>query len=92
MFHQASLKLGLDRAVLAHARNEQVPYRVHYIMCIWLGGKGRSRVEGSDEGYERVGEWEWVLEGREGFERLNGSEGKGNGLREGREGSGRRRG
>ena len=23
MFHQASLKLGLDRAVLAHARNEQ---------------------------------------------------------------------
>ena len=24
MFHQASLKLGLDRAVLAHARNEQV--------------------------------------------------------------------
>ena len=22
MFHQASMKLGLDRAVLAHARNE----------------------------------------------------------------------
>ena len=27
MFHQASLKLGLDRAVLAHARNEQVTAR-----------------------------------------------------------------
>jgi len=33
MFHQASMKLGLDRAVLAHARNEEA-------------GDGESRVVG----------------------------------------------
>ena len=34
MFHQASLKLGLDRAVLAHARNEQVQTASYTLLSI----------------------------------------------------------
>lgn len=40
MFHQASLKLGLDRAVLAHARNEQEDEE-----CSRIDGRNKSKLK-----------------------------------------------